>query len=127
VFLTPQTRDYLKRRLNIKQTCYNEKEKVNPNILFTHSISFYEVAAAFIITHERCGYVKDEDASNINYDDLLKEMQHATEEENNKLPARHQFKLVPRYKGFGRRLPRHLRLLEGEGTRKDSQLALAGA
>ena len=37
---------------------------------------------AFVVEYEKMGYVKDDDAEDINYDDLLKEMQSDTEESN---------------------------------------------
>ncbi|MCA8831484.1 DUF2167 domain-containing protein [Hymenobacter pini] len=37
---------------------------------------------AFVLQYEGMGYVKDDDAADINYDDLLKEMQEDTEESN---------------------------------------------
>ncbi|AIZ65272.1 hypothetical protein PK28_14630 [Hymenobacter sp. DG25B] len=37
---------------------------------------------AFVLQYEDMGYVKDDDADEINYDDLLKEMQEDTEQEN---------------------------------------------
>ena len=37
---------------------------------------------AVVITYEASGYVKDNDASKLNYDDLLKQMQKATQEHN---------------------------------------------
>ncbi|WP_276135195.1 DUF2167 domain-containing protein [Polluticoccus soli] len=39
-------------------------------------------AWAFIVTYDEDGFVKDEDAADINYDDLLKEMQGGEAEEN---------------------------------------------
>ena len=37
---------------------------------------------AFVVEYDPSGYVKDDDAADINYDDLLKEMQEDTEESN---------------------------------------------
>ena len=37
---------------------------------------------AFVVEYEKMGYVKDDDADDINYDDLLKDMQSDTEEAN---------------------------------------------
>lgn len=54
---------------------------------------FYQASAAFIISYNNGGYVKDDDASSIDYDELLKGMQHATEEENKRLPEAQHFKL----------------------------------
>ena len=54
---------------------------------------FYQASAAFIVSYKNVGYVKDDDASSIDYSDLLKEMQRATEEENKRLPERQRFTL----------------------------------
>jgi uncharacterized membrane-anchored protein len=43
---------------------------------------FAEKSYAFVITFDPMGYVKDDDADKINYDDLLKEMQEGEVEEN---------------------------------------------
>jgi uncharacterized membrane-anchored protein len=43
---------------------------------------FAEKSYAFVITFDPMGYVKDDDADKINYDDLLKEMQEGEAEEN---------------------------------------------
>lgn len=43
---------------------------------------FAEKSYAFVITYDEMGYVKDDDADKINYDDLLKEMQKEEVEEN---------------------------------------------
>jgi uncharacterized membrane-anchored protein len=37
---------------------------------------------AFVVEYEKMGYVKDDDAEDINYDDLLKDMQESSEETN---------------------------------------------
>jgi len=37
---------------------------------------------AFVITYDEMGYVKDKDADDINYDDMMKQMKKETEEEN---------------------------------------------
>lgn len=43
---------------------------------------FYNVQTAYVISYENVGYVSDEDATSINYDDLLKNMQESIKEEN---------------------------------------------
>jgi len=45
---------------------------------------FSDSAYAFVITYSEIGYVKDEDADKINYDDLLKNLQGEEKEENEK-------------------------------------------
>lgn len=43
---------------------------------------FYNVETAYVISYENAGYVSDEDATSIDYDDLLKNMQESIKEEN---------------------------------------------
>ena len=47
-----------------------------------HSGPFGENSYAFIITYDAMGFVKDDDADKINYDDLLKDIQKEEVEEN---------------------------------------------
>lgn len=55
---------------------------------------FYNVETAYVVSYDNCGYVKDEDAKDINYDDLLKEMQKGLEEENKGKPADQKWELI---------------------------------
>ncbi len=43
---------------------------------------FVQLDVAFLLYYDDCGYVKDEDAEEIDYDDLLKDIQSDIEEEN---------------------------------------------
>lgn len=43
---------------------------------------FYQVPVAYVITYDNCGYVPDDDASDIDYDDLLEELKKACKEAN---------------------------------------------
>jgi len=55
---------------------------------------FYQTPVAFVISYDDSGYVKDDDASSIDYDELLKEMQNAAIESNKSKPEerRHTIK-----------------------------------
>ena len=76
--------------LNVDQSKYvveklwgNLPQKNIAGMLFpTSSGPFEDSSYAFIISYEDVGYVKDEDADKINYDDLLKDMKKDEEEEN---------------------------------------------
>lgn len=43
---------------------------------------YYNLETIFLVYYEDCGYVKDDDASTIDYDDLLKDLQEETKESN---------------------------------------------
>ncbi|MBR6981773.1 MAG: DUF2167 domain-containing protein [Prevotella sp.] len=49
--------------------------------------AFYQIAVAYIISYENCGYIKDDDASSIDYDELMKQIQKASAEANESLPV----------------------------------------
>lgn len=55
---------------------------------------FYNVETAYVISYDDAGYVSDEDAADINYDDLLKSMQDDMKEENKANPEGHQWELL---------------------------------
>lgn len=48
--------------------------------------AFYQVSVAYIISYDNCGYVKDDDANSIDYNELLKRMQEDCDRENDSLP-----------------------------------------
>jgi uncharacterized membrane-anchored protein len=67
----------------------NPQEKVSDILgvlVKTNATIFYEVATAYVIEYEDAGYVSDEDADKIDYDDLLKSMQSDIIEENKNNP-----------------------------------------
>lgn len=45
---------------------------------------FMEIETAFLIYFDKCGYVKDDDANSIDYDDMLESMQESAKEESKK-------------------------------------------
>ena len=47
---------------------------------------FYQVGGAYVIKYDNCGYIKDNDAKSIDYDDLLNLIRKSIEEENKALP-----------------------------------------
>lgn len=52
---------------------------------------FYQTPVAFVISFDNSGYVKDDDASSIDYDELLKGMQEAAKEKSKSLPEENRF------------------------------------
>lgn len=76
--------------LNAEQSNYiitdlwgNPKQEGILGMLFPENGGpFNDSSYAFVITYEAAGYVKDDDADDINYDDMLKEMQKDEVEEN---------------------------------------------
>lgn len=52
--------------------------------------AFYQVSMAYVITYDNCGYVKDDDANSVDYDELLSQIQQASIEENKNLPKEQQ-------------------------------------
>lgn len=46
------------------------------------ALIYYDVSTAYVISYDNCGYVSDKDATDINYDDLLKDLQKSTLEGN---------------------------------------------
>ena len=52
---------------------------------------FYQISVAYVLTYDNSGYIEDEDANSINYTELLKQMQKASEEENKSLPVEQRF------------------------------------
>lgn len=90
---------------------------------------FYQASAAFIVSYKNVGYVKDDDASSIDYGDLLKEMQRSTEEENKRLPEMQRFMLKgwavePRYDQDRHVLiwAKHLVMSDGETINYDMRI-----
>lgn len=57
------------------------------------ALCFYQISMAYIITYENCGYVKDDDANSIDYDDLLTDLKKMAEEENKTLPKENKYSL----------------------------------
>ena len=51
---------------------------------------FYQIAVAYVISYSNCGYIKDDDANSIDYDELLKQLKDGEKEENEKLPVEQQ-------------------------------------
>lgn len=54
---------------------------------------FYQISMAYVITYDNCGYIKDDDANSIDYDELLETMQENSKEINKSLPEENRFKL----------------------------------
>lgn len=51
---------------------------------------YYQIAVAYVISYNNCGYIKDDDANSIDYDELLKQLKDGEKEENEKLPIEQQ-------------------------------------
>ena len=63
---------------------------------------FYQISVAYAITYDNTGYVKDDDASSIDYNELLGQIKEACLTENKNLPEEQRMELVdwavaPRY------------------------------
>lgn len=48
--------------------------------------AYFQVAVAYVIKYDNCGYIKDDDANSVNYTEMLKDIQKEEKEENKKLP-----------------------------------------
>lgn len=48
--------------------------------------AFYQISVAYVISYDNCGYIKDDDANSIDYDELLKQLQQECNNENDSLP-----------------------------------------
>lgn len=48
---------------------------------------FYQVSTAYVISYNDCGYIKDDDAEKVDYDELLEQLQEDEKEENESLPV----------------------------------------
>lgn len=55
---------------------------------------YYNVETAYLIAYDGSGYVSDEDASSIDYDDLLKDIQKGVAEDNEEKPEEGQWELL---------------------------------
>jgi len=63
---------------------------------------FYQVEVAYLISYNNCGYIKDEDANSVDYDELLETMQESEKERNSKLPEENRlytkyWEFAPKY------------------------------
>lgn len=58
------------------------------------ALSYYQIGLAYVITYGKIGYVSDEDANDVDYDELLKEIQKASDEANKSLPKEQRFDIV---------------------------------
>lgn len=71
-------------------TYWNNPESRVSNLLGTlvPSIAtcFYQIAEAYVLTYDNCGYIKDDDANSVDYSELLQQMQKEAEEENKNVP-----------------------------------------
>lgn len=69
---------------------WNNPESRMSNVLGTlipkNSKAFYQISVAYVISYDNCGYIKDDDANSIDYDELLKQMQQECKIENDSLP-----------------------------------------
>lgn len=66
----------------------NPKESINGLVgalVPNKAIFYYQIGLAYVITYEKIGYVSDDDAKDVDYDDLLKEMQSQSDEANKQL------------------------------------------
>lgn len=54
---------------------------------------YYQVSVAYVVTYSNCGYIKDDDANSVDYDELLSQMKEAVIEENKSLPQEQQMLL----------------------------------
>lgn len=55
---------------------------------------FYNVENAYVVSYDNCGYVSDKDASEIDFNELLEQMQEQTKEENKANPNGPQWTLL---------------------------------
>ena len=55
---------------------------------------FYQINVAYVISYDNTGYVKDDDASSIDYNEFLEQLKKTSAEENQKLPEDQRMELV---------------------------------
>ena len=69
---------------------WNNPESRMSNVLGTlipkGAKAFYQISVAYVISYDNCGYIKDDDANSIDYDELLKQLQQECKTENDSLP-----------------------------------------
>lgn len=69
---------------------WNNPESRMSNVLGTlipkGAKAFYQISVAYVISYDNCGYIKDDDANSIDYDELLKQLQQECKNENDSLP-----------------------------------------
>lgn len=69
---------------------WNNPESRMSNVLGTLILkgakAFYQISVAYVISYDNCGYIKDDDANSIDYDELLKQLQQECKTENDSLP-----------------------------------------
>ena len=57
------------------------------------ALCYYQISMAYIISYDNCGYVKDDDASSIDYDDLLADLKKKAEAESDTLPKENRYSI----------------------------------
>lgn len=75
----------------------NSKEKLDGvlgSMVKSDAGIFYNVETAYVVSYDNCGYVSDKDASSIDYNALLKDMQEGVKEENKKNPTGQKWELI---------------------------------
>jgi uncharacterized membrane-anchored protein len=55
---------------------------------------FYQICVAYVISYDNCGYIKDNDAKSIDYDELLEQLKEDFKDDNKSLPEEHRCELI---------------------------------
>lgn len=75
-YLNPEQSDYVLTEL------WGNPPAPTMGLIFPEEDTYYSMTYAIELSYEEMGYVEDDDANDIDYDDLLEEMQESAEEDN---------------------------------------------
>lgn len=68
----------------------NRMDGILGAIVPSSSTAFYQIPIAYILSYDECGYIKDDDANNVDYEQLLEQMKADANKENKSLPKEQQ-------------------------------------
>lgn len=80
----------------------NRMEGVLGALVPDNATYYYQLTVVYVISYDNCGYISDEDANSVDYDEILESMQDEAEKENAKLPEEQRMSILgwaesPRY------------------------------
>lgn len=68
----------------------------------SYAKAYYQIDVAYFISFDNCGYIKDDDANSIDYDEMMKNIQEGEKEENEQIPEEYRlttlrWEFAPKY------------------------------